>query len=110
MTEATQEQEPEATSTMDIITELAVGIAALSEVIGKLEFIEGDAEDGEENPLGDEDKQFLAAANEAVETAIREIGYGNGVSRIQVIGAMKALMDQHYGDDHICEECRAKAH
>ena len=110
MTEATQEQEPEATSTMDIITELAVGIAALSDVIGKLEFIEGDAEEDEENPLGDEDKQFLATANEAVETAIREIGYGNDVSRIQVIGAMKALMDQYAGEEHLCEDCRRGMH
>lgn len=112
MAETTTEPntEPQPTSTMDIITHLAIMISRVSEVIGELEFIQGDAEEGEGNPLTEEDQKFLDAANEAVETAINEIGYGNDISRSDTIAGMKSLMDRYFGEEHICDDCRAKAH
>lgn len=104
MTDPNHEPEQESPpSTADFITDLALGIQALSERLGVLEFLK-DIEEEDGRSLNEEDAALLKAGEEALEIALNVIGHGNDGQRMAALHGIDELIGS--GEDHLCEDCR----
>ena len=104
--ETEQPDQGEFPPTAAMITDLAASIQAISERVGVLDLIKGENEEPSEDGLDEEEIAFLKEAEEAIDFALRVIGFGNDFQRMAAIARIDALLGC---DDELCDDCQKKA-